>query len=179
MMDDLLTIARADNLTSEQFSMVLFDSVVDNAVAQMIPQARRHNISIDVEEYEQEIWVNADAALLERAVVNIVSNAVKYSPEGTRVRVTTRLNSESILLEVQDQGIGIAPEMMDNLFTRFKRDAKVSKQFKGIGLGLALVSRVVTQHGGRVWASSPGQGTLITVEIPFAFVGDYAEEEAG
>lgn len=179
MMDDLLTIARADNLTSEQFSMVLFDSVIDNAVSQMIPQARRRDIAIDVEEYDQEIWVNADAALLERAVVNIVSNAVKYSPDGTRVAVTVKLNEETILLEVQDQGIGIAPEMMDNLFKRFKRDAKMSKQFKGIGLGLALVSRVISQHGGRVWASSPGKGTLISVEIPFSFVGEYVEEEAG
>ena len=176
MMDDLLTIARADNLTSEQFSMVLFDSVIDNAVAQMMPQARIRNIAIDVEEHDEEIWVNADASLLERAVVNIVSNAVKYSPDDTRVTVSIRLNGEFILLEVQDQGIGIAPDMMDNLFKRFKRDAKVSKQFKGIGLGLALVSRVVSQHGGRVWASSPGKGTLISAEIPYAYVGEYVEE---
>ncbi len=176
MMDDLLTIARADNLTTEQFSMALFDSVIDNAVAQMIPQARIRNIAIDVEEHDEEIWVNADASLLERAVVNIVSNAVKYSPDGTRVTVSIRLNGEYILLEVQDQGIGIAPEMMDNLFKRFKRDAKVSKQFKGIGLGLALVSRVISQHGGRVWASSPGKGTLISAEIPYAFIGEYVEE---
>ena len=176
MMDDLLTIARADNLTSEQFSMVLFDSVIDNAVAQMLPQARIRNIAIDVQEHDEEIWVNADAALLERAVVNIVSNAVKYSPDDTRVTVSIRLNGEFILLEVQDQGIGIAPDMMDNLFKRFKRDAKISKQFKGIGLGLALVSRVVSQHGGRVWASSPGKGTLISAEIPYSYVGEYVEE---
>jgi len=178
MMDDLLTIARADNLTSEQFAMVLFDSVIDNAVAQMMPQARNRNIAIDVIEKDEDIWVNADAALLERAVVNIVSNAVKYSPEETRVTVTTRLDGENVLLEVQDEGIGIAPEMMENLFTRFKRDAKVSKQFKGIGLGLALVSRVISQHGGRVWASSSGKGALISAEIPCAYVGEYVEEEA-
>lgn len=179
MMDDLLTIARADNLTSEQFTMVLFDSVVDNAVAQMVPQARGRHITIDViEDYDEEIWVNADASLLERAVVNIVSNAVKYSPENTCVSMRCKLDGESVLLEVQDQGIGIAPEMMENLFKRFKRDANVSKQFKGIGLGLALVSRVVSQHGGRVWASSPGQGTLISMEIPRAYIGEIAGGEA-
>jgi len=178
MMDDLLTIARADNLTSEQFAMVLFDSIVDNAVVQLMPQARSRNIKIEIEEKDNDVWVNADAALLERAVVNIVGNAIKYSPENTTVVVESRLESGSMRLDVTDQGVGIAPEMMDNLFKRFKRDAQVSKQFKGIGLGLALVSRVVTQHGGRVWASSPGVGTLISVEVPVAFVGENIEDAA-
>ncbi len=178
MMDDLLTIARADNLTSEQFSMVLFDSVVDNAVDQLVPQARSRNINIEVEEQTTEVWVNADPALLERAIVNIISNAIKYSPEGTVVDVQSRVSENSIRLDVRDQGIGIAPEMMENLFKRFKRDAAISKQFKGIGLGLALVSRVVTQHGGRVWASNPGKGTLISMEIPVSLVGEYAEDAA-
>ena len=176
MMDDLLTIARADNLTSEQFAMVLFDSIVDNAVVQLMPQARSRNIKIEIEEKDNDVWVNADAALLERAVVNIVSNAIKYSPENTTVFVESRLESGVMRLDVRDQGVGIAPEMMDNLFKRFKRDAKVSKQFKGIGLGLALVSRVVTQHGGRVWASSPGVGTVLSVEVPVAFVGENIED---
>jgi len=142
--------------------MVLFDSIVDNAVVQLMPQARGRNIKIEIEEKDNDVWVNADAALLERAVVNIISNAIKYSPENTTVFVESY----------------IAPEMMDNLFKRFKRDAQVSKQFKGIGLGLALVSRVVTQHGGRVWASSPGVGTLISVEVPVAFVGENIEDAA-
>ena len=176
MMDDLLTIARADNLTSEQFSMVLFDSIVDNAVDQLMPQARSRDITIDVEEQATEVWVNADPALLERAIVNIISNAIKYSPEATVVTVESRVIENTIRLDVRDQGIGIAPEMMENLFKRFKRDANISKQFKGIGLGLALVSRVVTQHGGRVWASNPGKGTLISMEIPVSFIGEYVED---
>ena len=176
MMDDLLTIARADNLTSEQFSMVLFDSIVDNAVDQLMPQARSRDIAIDVEEQATEVWVNADPALLERAIVNIISNAIKYSPEATVVTVESRVIENTIRLDVRDQGIGIAPEMMENLFKRFKRDANISKQFKGIGLGLALVSRVVTQHGGRVWASNPGKGTLISMEIPVSLIGEYVED---
>ena len=64
--------------------------------------------------------------------------------------------------------MGIEPEMMDNLFKRFKRDTKAVGKIKGIGLGLALVSRVVTQHGGKVWASDPGKGTLISMDLPIA-----------
>lgn len=172
MMDDLLTIARADNLTAEQFTTVLFDAVIDNAVDQLVPQARNRNIRVEIDATDEELWVNADASLLERAFVNIVSNAIKYSPDETVVTVRYWLKGEKILLEVEDQGIGIAPEMMENLFQRFKRDAKISKQFKGIGLGLALVARVVTQHGGNVWASSPGNGTRISVELPIAFLAE-------
>ncbi len=172
MMDDLLTLARADNLSAEQFSLSLFDSIVDNAVAQLAPQARNKEIVFEIDPQEDEIWVNADASLLERAVVNIVSNAIKYSPEKTVIKILYRVEGDKIFLDVEDQGIGIAPEMMENLFQRFKRDANISKQFKGIGLGLALVSRVVTQHGGRVWASSPGRGTRISVELPLAVIDD-------
>ena len=70
------------------------------------------------------------------------------------------------MLEVSDKGVGIDPAMMGDLFTRFKRDAKVAKKFQGIGLGLALVARVVSQHGGEVSAESPGVGTTIKMELP-------------
>ncbi len=166
MMDDLLTIARADNLTSEQFSEVLFDNIVDNAVDQLMPQARSRGIVLEMDQQEDEVWINADAALLERAIVNIISNAIKYSPEGESVSVTSTRSNDHIKLAVRDNGIGIAPDMMDNLFKRFKRDTKAVGNIKGIGLGLALVSRVVTQHGGKVWASDPGKGTLISMELP-------------
>jgi signal transduction histidine kinase len=70
------------------------------------------------------------------------------------------------VLQITDQGVGIDPAMMDELFTRFRRDATTSDKFKGIGLGLALVSRVVKQHGGDVSATSTGTGTRMTVRLP-------------
>lgn len=177
MMDDLLTIARADNLTSEQFSVVLFDNIVDNAVDQLMPQARSRSIVIELDQQEDDVWVSADAALLERAIVNIIGNAIKYSPEGETIFVSSSLQDDQVRLAVRDHGLGIAPDMMDNLFKRFKRDAKVVGKFKGIGLGLALVSRVVTQHGGRVWASDPGKGTVISMDLPIASAEEFSEDQ--
>ena len=166
MMDDLLHVARADSLSADSFEELLFNSVVDNAVDQLSPQARSRNIEIELNTTDEDLWMIGDAASLERAVANIIGNAIKYSSEGGRVTVTTAHTDNTIELQVADEGVGIDPSMMKDLFTRFKRDAKVAKKFQGIGLGLALVARVVSQHGGNVGAISPGTGTTIVMQLP-------------
>ena len=166
MMDDLLHVSRADSLSPDQFEEVLFNAVVDNALDQLLPQAISRSIQFDIETCEDDLWMIGDAASLERAVANVVGNAIKYSNEGGRVITRTERQGDHVLLEVTDDGVGIDPAMMGDLFTRFKRDAKVAKKFQGIGLGLALVAKVVTQHGGEVKAVSPGSGTTIRMLLP-------------
>jgi len=166
MMDDLLHVSRADSLSADTFEEVLFNAVVDNSLDQLLPQAMSRDISFEIETTDDDLWMTGDAASLERAVGNVVGNAIKYSNEGGRVIIKTELVDNSVVLEVSDEGVGIDPGMMSSLFTRFKRDAKVAKNFKGIGLGLALVARVVSQHGGEVSAISPGTGTTIRMRLP-------------
>ncbi len=166
MMDDLLHVSRADSLSADNFGEVLFNSVVDNVLDQLLPQARSRDINFDIATTDEDLWMQGDAASLERAVSNVVGNAIKYSNEGGRVRISTELDERYVLLAVTDEGVGIDPKMMGDLFTRFKRDAKVAAKFKGIGLGLALVARVVSQHGGEVTAVSPGTGTTIRMRLP-------------
>jgi len=168
MIEDLLNIARADNLSSDAFSPTLFDSVVDNAVDRLYPQARNVGISLQVETLVDDLWLDGDASLLERALVNVIGNAIKYSPNESTVDISTTREEDELIFRVQDQGIGIEPEMMKNLFQRFKRDVKVAGKIDGIGLGLALVARVVTQHGGTVQALSPGAGTVIEIRLPLS-----------
>jgi len=166
MMDDLLHVSRADSLSSDSFEEVFFNSVVDNALDQLLPQARSREIQFQIETTDEELWMSGDAASLERAVANVLGNAIKYSNEGGNVTISTEREDDHVLLQVSDDGVGIDPAMMGDLFTRFKRDAKVAKKFQGIGLGLALVARVVTQHGGSVNAVSPGKGTTIRMRLP-------------
>jgi len=166
MMDDLLHVARADSLSADSFEEVLFNGVVDSAVDQLSPQARSRSIQIELQTTDDDLWLSGDAASLERAVANIIGNAIKYSSEGGKVMVSTEINDDIVELKVTDEGVGIEPSMMKDLFTRFKRDAKVAKKFQGIGLGLALVAKVVSQHGGTVGAVSPGSGTTIYVRLP-------------
>ncbi len=170
MMDDLLHVARADSLDGSGFTEVLFNAVVDNALDQMLPQATGRDIGFKLDTTDDELWLMGDAGSLERAVCNIIGNAIKYSPEGSSVRVSLRGDPETQcgVLTISDDGVGIDPAELKHLFVRFRRDARVVGKFKGIGLGLALVSRVVRQHGGEVEAFSPGKGTDIVMQLPLA-----------
>ena len=167
MIDDLLNLSRADNLRQEELEPVLFDNVVNNAMDQMLPQAQKKNISLLVHQDEDdEIWVNGNAILLERALVNVIGNSIKYSPEQTVVKVQVDNDNERMSCTVDDQGIGMSEEQIGSLFQRFKRSGDVERDYQGSGLGLALVSRVITQHHGYVSAERLPFGTRITLELP-------------
>ena len=166
MMDDLLHIARADSLTESGFQPLLLNAVLDNTLDQLLPQALNQKIQFNIDTVDDDLWMLGDAASLERAFINIVGNAIKYSPEGTEITINLVGKNGSSRLTVDDQGVGIDPGMLDQLFTRFKRDATTEKTHRGIGLGLALVSRVVGLHDGQVWASNLPVGTRITLTLP-------------
>ena len=177
MMDDLLHVARADSLSRNKFAPVLLNAVLDNALDQMLPQALHRKIQFEVETVDEDLWIEGDAASLERAVTNILSNAIKYSPEGTEVRVSLGGKRQMAVLIIDDQGVGIDPAMLDELFTRFKRDAKSADKFKGIGLGLALVARVVSSHNGTVVAQNTREGTRIIMQLPLEQGAEKSESD--
>ncbi len=176
MMDDLLHVARADSLSESQFVPLLLNSVLDNSLDQLLPQALNKSIrfQIDIDD-DTDLWVVGDAASLERAFTNIVGNAIKYSPEGSCITVTLTDDDEYATLTIDDEGVGIAPDMLDQLFTRFKRDPNTASEHKGIGLGLALVTRVVRLHSGTVKASNLPDGTRITLVLPLEGNDEHAD----
>jgi two-component system sensor histidine kinase SenX3 len=114
--------------------------------------------------------VFGDENVLTTAVHNLISNAVRYSPENTRVGIGTRLNDGVVEISVTDQGPGIPPEDQDRVFERFYRvDQARSRATGGTGLGLSIVKHAVQNHGGevRVW-SQPGRGSTFTIRLPEA-----------
>ncbi|WP_434995962.1 sensor histidine kinase [Arthrobacter sp. Ld5] len=114
------------------------------------------------------IPVHGDRDLLMTAFRNLIDNAIRYSPEGTRVGVGIRSRDGLVQVSVTDQGVGITPEEQERVFERFYRiDAARSRQTGGTGLGLSIVKHVVSNHGGEVtvW-SQPGQGSTFTVRLP-------------
>jgi signal transduction histidine kinase len=142
------------------------NAVLDNSLDQLLPQARNRDIRFELETIDDDLWVVGDAASLERVISNIVGNAIKYSPEGTLISIKLAVVESNAVLTVDDQGVGIDPAILDQLFTRFKRDSKTADSHKGIGLGLALVAQVVGLHGGHVKAASLDVGTRLTVTLP-------------
>ena len=109
-----------------------------------------------------------NAPLLEQALVNLIDNAIKFSPADSTVRVEAQGAGSEIVIRVKDQGGGIAPEHLDRIFERFYRvDAGRSRKEGGTGLGLAIVKHIAQAHGGRVTVdSTPGRAALSPCTYP-------------
>jgi two-component system phosphate regulon sensor histidine kinase PhoR len=117
--------------------------------------------------------IDGDPEALRELVDNLVSNAIKYTPEGGRVDVRMAVEGSSAVLSVQDTGIGIAPEDQGRIFERFYRvDKARSRQLGGTGLGLSIVKHVALAHGGNVSVKSiPGRGATFRVQLPLSATG--------
>lgn len=181
LVDDLLDISRLEaGRQVFKFQDVAFDDVVRSAVRIFEPIAagKRQELSADIAE---GVLINGNRDLLERAVSNLISNAIKYTPESGKIGVVLRLNGRSAALCVQDTGIGIAREHIPHIFERFYRVDKSrsregilstgeeSSSKGGTGLGLAIVKHVVQLHRGDITVESePGKGSKFTITVPCA-----------
>lgn len=112
--------------------------------------------------------VRADYDRLERIIMNLLSNALKYSPPEEPVTISAHQEEDSVVISITDRGIGISPEDLTNLFERFYR-AHGAREIEGIGLGLYITRLLVEAHGGRIWAeSTPGEGSTFSFILPMA-----------
>lgn len=114
------------------------------------------------------LWAYADPLRISQALDNLVSNAIKYSPDGGAVTVTARSSDSGIQLEVQDTGMGISEDETPRIFTRFFRSqAARQASIPGVGLGLSITKTIVERHGGKIsCVSKPGAGTTFTMTLP-------------
>lgn len=122
------------------------------------------HVQLVLEHIGERSWVKADASRLEQVLDNLLSNALKFSPEGGVVKVQMKPDSQAGVLEVtvSDTGPGIAPEDLPHVFERFVQGRMKAKHQAGSGLGLALVKKVVEAHGGRIWIESEkGKGATV------------------
>jgi signal transduction histidine kinase len=128
--------------------------------------AVKKNITID--ESFDKVIIRGDVELLHFAFYNLIANAVKYSPNGSSIRVTVRSDAKFACMAVGDQGCGIEPAEQSRIFERFYRTRRHREDREsGTGIGLALVKEIVTQHGGRIEvASQPGKGSRFAVFLP-------------
>jgi len=145
-------------------------SLVESAVEICGPEAEVKGISIDARGLSRRVPVQADADALAQALENIIDNAVKYSPPGSRIEVALRTENNYASVSVADSGIGIDVTEQKKIFEEFYRVARPEvRSVRGSGLGLALVQHTVRAHGGSVNVSSTaGKGSTFTVTIPLA-----------
>jgi signal transduction histidine kinase len=106
----------------------------------------------------QPAW-SADGELLKQVLDNLLDNAFKFSRPGTSIRVVAKIDRATVLFGVQDTGVGLAPDQLDQVFERFYQvDGSTTRRFGGMGIGLALCKEIVEAHSGRIWAESAGEG---------------------
>ncbi len=134
--------------------------------AELVRRDADHPLTIDV--HGEIPMVDCDSDRLGRVVENLVSNAVKYSPDGGAITVRLSATKDEALVAVRDQGIGIAPEDIPRLFDRFTQgDMSSTRAFGGVGIGLFVADQIVAAHGGRIEVQSTlGKGSTFTIHLP-------------
>jgi signal transduction histidine kinase len=169
LIEDLLTLSRSDAGTLPvDRTEVDLAQVVAGAHRAASPLLAGRSLSLEVAPVEPVPGLGGDPAQLERVLLNLVSNAVKFTPDGGRVRVTTTATPTGVRLEVEDTGYGITEAELPHVFRRFYRTSTATERaIQGPGLGLAVVKTIVDEHGGSVdIRSAPGQGTSVVVTLP-------------
>jgi PAS domain S-box-containing protein len=170
VVNNLLDLGGIEAGLGLQVDNVVLTEIVDGVVNTLLLQADLKNIRLEVElAHDLPQSVEADHALLQQAVYNLVENAIKYTSENGIVKLRVKTCAEGLQFEVQDNGIGIAQTDQPHLFEKFfrgsQREARVQH---GSGLGLAIVHSIAETHGGRVWVESVvGQGSTFFLIVPF------------
>ncbi len=169
---DLLTLSRLDN-AAQTIEKKMFDlcAMTKGVVEKMAINAANHGLELV---FEEKSGCNffGDAGRLEQVVTNIVSNSVKYTPEGGKVKVSCGTRYTEAFIEVSDNGIGIPERDLPRIFDRFYRvDKARSRESGGTGLGLAIAKELVELHGGKIDIKSKvGSGTRVTITLPMVRV---------
>jgi two-component system, OmpR family, sensor kinase len=174
IVESLLAISRLDagEVKMDKISLNLGDLAASTA-DQMKLLAEEKSIRL-TSEVAGEIYVEGDRCRLQQVIVNLVANAIKYTPEGGKVEVLVRRKGSRAVLEVSDSGAGIPDYALSHVFERFYRADKArSRDSGGAGLGLAIVKAICSAHGAEVNVSSKeGTGSLFSVELPLLEVAE-------
>jgi two-component system heavy metal sensor histidine kinase CusS len=168
MINQLLILARAESgdvaIVSEPVNL---SSMTESLAEQLEPVAASKDVSIACK-CDPAVILRGDAGWVERIILNLADNAIKFTPPGGHVQLKVSRVGPDAILDVADDGIGIAPDAVPHIFERFYRaDPSRSNRADGAGLGLSLVKWAVDQHRGSIQVqSTPDKGTQFTVRLP-------------
>ncbi|MDP9008073.1 MAG: ATP-binding protein [Pseudomonadota bacterium] len=170
LIDDLLDVSRISS-----GKVVLQRTRVDlRAIAELAIEASQPFIAAGQHDFKAELpegplWVDGDASRLSQVIINLLNNAAKYTAEGGQVRLSLSSDDTDAVVRVQDNGVGIPAEMLDEVFDMFTQvNRTLDRSQGGLGIGLSLVRRLTEMHGGEVAADSKGlgHGSIFTVRLP-------------
>lgn len=171
MVQELLELSRIESgKVPLRLSPVDVRDVIAPAVERLQPQAERNELELLVDLPDELPTVLADAARVQQVITNLVHNAIKFTPSGGQIRITTRYDNEGgmVIISVRDTGVGIPDVDLPRIFERFYK-ADRARSGGGTGLGLAIARHLVQAHGGRIWVESrEGKGSTFSFSLPLA-----------
>jgi len=184
LIEDLLDMSR---ITSDKVMLdmqtIVPASVIASAIETLRPAADAKHITLNTIIAPDAGTIIGDPGRMQQVIWNLLSNALKFTPQGGQVTISVRRDSSYLTISVADNGIGIEAGFLPYVFDRFRQaDASTTRKHGGLGLGLAIVKHLVEQHGGTVTASSAGemQGATFTVRLPLSRqAGSEAAHKAG
>jgi signal transduction histidine kinase/ActR/RegA family two-component response regulator len=180
LIDDLLDVSRISS-----GKVVLQRTRMDlREIAELAIEASQPFIAAGQHDFTAElpvgpVWVDGDASRLSQVIVNLLNNAAKYTAEGGKLRLSLSSDETHAIVRVQDNGVGIPPEMLDEVFDMFTQvNRTLDRSQGGLGIGLSLVRRLTEMHGGKVAAESEGlgHGSAFTVRIPLMAMAELPAE---
>ena len=168
MVENLLDCAKIEagklELSLEETDI---SEVIEDAIVMLMPIAWEKKVKLEYSPPQEPISLLIDRNRIEQAISNLLSNAIRFSPEDMPVEITLYKDKQDIKITIEDYGPGIPEEEWEQVFMKFFRRAG-EKASEGIGLGLAIVKGIVEAHGGRVWISKPKhRGTAFIISLPF------------
>ncbi len=179
LISDLFELAklddRAEQLNSELFSM---NDIVSDVIQGFQPKANDKKIELHYQTDESRLLVNGDLAMMDRAVSNLLSNALQYTQDGGKIDVNvalSRTQTDKVTFTIEDNGPGIDPAQIENIFKRFHRADNQHNEGSNAGLGLAITQRIVNLHGGSLSVENTGNGTRFSFDLPKATDGRKAK----
>jgi two-component system phosphate regulon sensor histidine kinase PhoR len=176
LVNDLLSLSRLDSAAAIAAPHAVQIGALAQKVAELMKPAaakKGHSLTIELDgNTPGAVMGNADD--LQRAIANLLDNAIKSTRENGSIRLTVRDDGEQVIVEVRDNGIGIAPEDLSRIFERFYRvERSRTRDAGGTGLGLSIVKHIAQIHGGSVNVeSTPGKGSIFRIRLPAARSGD-------
>jgi len=166
LIENLLDASRLQaGALSVNLSDLSLKHLVERTVERFRTQTKLHQFEVDFPDNFPVIMADEDR--IAQVLSNLISNAIKYSPEGGTIRITGQVRPQHVIVCVQDEGPGIAAEDIPHIFDRFYRSPDATRTTKGAGLGLYLARAVIEAHGGRIWVNSEkGSGAQICFSLP-------------
>jgi CheY-like chemotaxis protein/two-component sensor histidine kinase len=181
LIEDVLDITRIVNQKlSLDRKILTLDAIVSEAAEAIEPSANAKAIRVQTSIEARDLLVYADPLRLQQVVLNLMTNAVKFTPPGGHVFLRLARAGDSAVIEVSDTGKGISPELLPHIFERFRQgDSSSTRQYGGLGLGLTIAHQLVMMHDGKITAQSDGdgKGSRFVVRLPLVALGSGSPDQ--